>query len=72
MIAISLPYLPLELSEAEERAFPIQGKGYTQVWKRKILVLPVLLLCQNDNELMTLAFRCGKMYLSRTLSLHQT
>ena len=27
---------------------------------------------QNDNELMTLTLRCGKMCLSRTLSSHQT
>ena len=29
-------------------------------------------LYQNDNELMTLTLRCGKMCLSRTLSSHQT
>ena len=42
------------------------------VLKRKFLAWHVLLLYQNDNELMTLTLRCGKMCLSRTLSSHQT
>ena len=63
---IQMPY------GVSEQVFQVLEKGYTQVWKRKILVLPVLLPYQNDNELITLILRCGKMCLSRTLSSRQT
>ena len=54
------------------QVFLIQGIRYRPVLKRKFLAWHVLLLYQNDNELMTLTLRCGKMCLSRTLSSHQT
>ena len=54
------------------QVFLIQEIRYRPVLKRKFLVWHVLLPYQNDNELMTLILRCGKMYLSRTSSSHQT
>lgn len=56
--------------EVLAQAFLIQGIRYRQVLRRKTLAWHVLLLYQNDNELMTLALRYGKICLSS--DLHQT